>query len=312
MIEEILPRDQQDVGEAALSQTIKDQWLRDGYVVLRGVYDADRIARYNEVVRQERLTVEESKDAYGYGERIGLLHQKYPELLELATGNRVLDVLRFAFGEEPIVFASLNFEKGTEQAAHVDAIFFYPQPAYAMAGCWVALEDIRADAGPLFYVPGSHRWPFSNGEDVAAGRAELAARREAVRQTAESPEQGDVVRDLANTWTSDFVAMQAAKGVEQAPLLPKAGDVVIWHSLLAHGGSARVDPRLSRRSVVFHYIGANSKLYTHEQFFLKNREELKDAPPQSVPLASYKGLRYMKYGHYVSYKDGEAKIHLLG
>ena len=311
-LEEPLPHGTQMERARALPDSLKDQWLRHGYVVLPGVYSAESVAKYNEVVKRERLTVEETKDEYGYGERIGLLHQKYPELLELATGGRVLDLLRFAFGDEPVVFASLNFEKGTEQDAHVDAIFFCPQPAYAMAGCWVALEDVHADAGPLFYVAGSHRWPFSNGEDVVVGRAELARKREALRQTpGGSPEEAEVVKELTITWTSDFLAMQAAQGVKQAQLLPKAGDVVIWHALLAHGGSPRVDKSLSRRSVVFHYIGANSRLYTHEQFFLKNRHELADAPPQTVPLADYRGLRYMKYGHYVSYKDGEAKIHLL-
>jgi hypothetical protein len=63
---------------------------------------------------------------------------------------------------------------------------------------------------------------------------------------------------------------------------------------------------------VFRYIGATSRLHTHQQFFLKNRDELPNEAPQSVAHANYQGLQYMKYGHYVSHKDGREKIHILG
>ncbi len=310
-IENLLPPEKPFAQSVPLPAALKEQWLRDGYVVLPGVYSREQIARYNAIVAQERLTIPESKDEFGYGERIGQLHQKHSALLDLAVGTRILDLLRFAFGDEPTLFASLNFERGTEQKAHIDAIFFYPQPSYSMAGCWIALEDVNPESGPLFYVPGSHRWPFSNGEDVVVGRPELAARREAVRHQPGSPEQGAVVTELANTWTTDFLALQAEKNVAPVSLLPKAGDAVIWHSLLAHGGSPRLNRSLSRKSVVFHYIGAQTKLYTFGQFFLKNRAELAHEPPQAVPLAEYKGLRYMRYGHYVSYNDGKELIHMV-
>ena len=114
--------------------------------------------------------------------------------MDLASDELVLKFLGHAFGDEPVVFDSLNFERSTEQGAHIDAIFFYPQPVYSMAGCWVALEDVHSDAGPLFYVPGGHQWPFSNGEDVVAGRRELAAEREAIRNHSDHPEQADVVK----------------------------------------------------------------------------------------------------------------------
>jgi ectoine hydroxylase-related dioxygenase (phytanoyl-CoA dioxygenase family) len=144
------------------------------------------------------------------------------------------------------------------------------------------------------------------------GRPDLAAKREAARKRPGTPEEAQVVAELGNTWTTDFQALQASKGVEHLTLLPKKGDVVIWHSLLAHGGSRRINRSLSRRSVVFHYIGANSRLYTYQQFFLLNRHELLQAPPQAVPLEKYKGVRYMRYGYYVSYADGKEHVHNVG
>jgi len=177
-------------GSREVPEWAREHWLRDGYVVLPNVYSRERVAEYNRVVARERLSVPEDKDEFGYGERLGQLHQKYPELLDLASDNVVLKFLSYAFGDEPVVFGSLNFERSTEQKAHIDAIFFYPQPIYSMAGCWVALEDVHPDAGPLFYLPGSHRWPFSNGEDVVAGRPELA-------QNARPPASSQIVPNSA-------------------------------------------------------------------------------------------------------------------
>lgn len=31
-----------------------------------------------------------------------------------------------------------------------------------MCGVWLAMEDIAEEAGPVFYVPGSHKWPILN------------------------------------------------------------------------------------------------------------------------------------------------------
>jgi hypothetical protein len=36
---------------------------------------------------------------------------------------------------------------------HADAVHFHAEPALFMCGVWIALEDIRPDAGPLAYVP---------------------------------------------------------------------------------------------------------------------------------------------------------------
>jgi ectoine hydroxylase-related dioxygenase (phytanoyl-CoA dioxygenase family) len=82
----------------------------------------------------------------------------------------------------------------------------------------------------------------------------------------------------------------------------KAGDVVFWHSLLAHGGSRRINPALSRKSAVFHFIGRNTKLYTFEQFMLFDRAALEFQDPQPMDLGSYKGLiEYMRYNHFVTH-----------
>jgi ectoine hydroxylase-related dioxygenase (phytanoyl-CoA dioxygenase family) len=290
----------------------RDAWTRDGFVVLPQVFSPGQLAAYRTVVDQVRTEVDDGKDEHGLGDRIGQLHQRHPELLDLAAAPQVLRFLTWAFGDDPVLFGSLNFERGSQQADHIDAIFFWPEPSYAMAGVWVALEDVDPDAGPLFYVPRSHTWPFLRSQDVVATRPELAARRAAAANLTDA-DRGALSWELYNAWLEDFLTMKARRKGESRPLPIKSGDVVIWHSLLAHGGSARKDPSLSRNSVVFHYIGRRTKLYTFEQFMLLDDSAVADALPQPMSLVDLDGrLSYMRYDYFVTHSDGKQVVHPLG
>lgn len=301
------------LGDNSVSQDLKDQWVSNGFSILRRAYNADQIAAYNAIVAKVRTEVDDGKDENGYGDRIGQLHQKHPELLNLAADERVLSFLKWAFNDDPVIFGSLNFEKGTQQDAHIDAIFFWPEPSYSMCGCWVALEDIHPDSGPLFYVPNSHTWPFYRSQDVAATRPELAAKRAAARDPSFPADQrGTIVGELGNAWTEDFRALETSKKTDRPPISLKAGDVVFWHSLLAHGGSPRINPALSRKSVVFHYIGKKTKLYTFEQFMLYDERKLAEQTPQGMDLGNFAGkLEYMRYPHFVTYPASGQTVHPL-
>jgi ectoine hydroxylase-related dioxygenase (phytanoyl-CoA dioxygenase family) len=95
---------------------------------------------------------------------------------------------------------------------------------------------------------------------------------------------------------------------ERTQLSLKAGDVVFWHSVLAHGGSPRLNRELSRKSAVFHFVGRNTRLYTFDQFMLVDREALAEESPQPMDLLSYEGrVDYMRYDHFVTY-DPEERI----
>lgn len=295
-----------------VSSSLKDSWVNDGFVVLRNIYKENEIQRFNEYVKSIRLVVDDGKDANGFGDRIGQLHQKNEQLLELAKSDEVIKFLTWAFGDEPVVFGSLNFEKGSSQDAHVDAIFFWPEPSYSMAGVWVALEDIHQDSGPLFYLPGSHRWPFIQSETVIEANPGLREARDAAKLKGyPESEKNTLVALLGQKWTDIFKTQEIMQDTAQVPLTINRGDVVIWHSLLAHGGMPIKNPLLSRKSVVFHYIGSNTKLYSFDQFMLNDSFDLKDLPPQPMNLKRYKSLRYMKYSYFVTYGAGGQVIHPL-
>lgn len=72
------------LGSNSTSNDLKRQWLEQGFSILSGAYPAEDIAAYNEIVAKVRPEVETGEDEYGYGDRIGQLHQRHPELLTLA------------------------------------------------------------------------------------------------------------------------------------------------------------------------------------------------------------------------------------
>ena len=293
-----------------IPNNLKLSWVEDGFIVLKSVCSPDQVSKYNSIVEEARASIGNLKDSHGLGDRIGQLHQRNPELLNILSDHRVMDFIKWAFNDDPYVMGSLNFEKGTQQESHVDAIFFWPSPHYSMCGCWIALEDIHEDSGPLFYLPGSHRWPFFRSEDLARvdtdfAKLLLSAKSEHNEQKSES------IGKLGLIWSRNLLNMEKLYGTNRIPVTLKAGDAVIWHSLLAHGGMPVANPTLSRKSVAFHFMGQRSKLYTNEQFFIFSNEDLLNEQPFPIDLAQYGNIPYSSVNHFVSYEEGVQKIHKL-
>lgn len=295
-----------------LGGNLKRQWIKDGFVVIRNVFSQNQILKYNAIVANVRDNVDDGKDAYGFGDRIGQLHQKEPGLMELASSTKLKNFLKWALGDDPVLMGSLQFQKGTQQEAHIDAIFFWPEPSYSMAGVWVALEDIHEDAGPLFYLPGSHRWPFHRSEDVACIRSDLTKLRVAALKDKLTPEErGTLIGEMGNAWTNELQKLEKQYQVPRVPICMKAGDVVVWHSLLAHGGSPRNDVTRSRLSAVFHYFGKRAKLFTSDQFMLFDNAELLRQRPANPEIRQYNGLPFMRFPYFVTYSGGKETLHPL-
>src|ERR1700730_8808305 len=80
--------------EGLLGGNLKGEWIRDGFVVIPNVFTPDQIQRYNAIVSKVRSEVDDGKDEQGFGDRIGQLHQKEPDLLELASSPKIIDFLQ--------------------------------------------------------------------------------------------------------------------------------------------------------------------------------------------------------------------------
>jgi len=161
----------------------------------------------------------------------------------LATHPDILRLLQAAYGRRPFAFQTLSFRRGTEQPLHSDTIHFNTEPAGFMAGVWIALEDIRPEAGPLIYKPGSHRLPVVSMRDVGVnGRPQLA--------------------DYERLYEPRFGALLEASGLPSREVVLPKGQAFAWAANLAHGGSAIADVASTRRSLVVHYFFDGALYYT--------------------------------------------------
>jgi ectoine hydroxylase-related dioxygenase (phytanoyl-CoA dioxygenase family) len=162
----------------------------------------------------------------------------------IAANPDLLALLEKLYGRPAFPFQTLNFPVGTQQGAHSDSVHFSSQPERFMCGIWLAMEDIPAEAGPVFYVPGSHKWPIVSNAMI--GRRGFGSE----ERSAQAP--------YAEAWR----VMRAANRTVEEPFLARKGQALIWCANLLHGGSLQTDPRLTRWSQVTHYYFENCIYYT--------------------------------------------------
>jgi hypothetical protein len=162
----------------------------------------------------------------------------------IAINRSVVALLGKLYGRRPFPFQTLNFPVGTQQQLHSDSIHFSSIPERFMCGVWLAMEDVHADAGPLTYLPGSHRWPIlSNAMIGRRGYGASAA-------SAQAP------------FEAAWQALIEASGTKPEVFLARKGQALIWAANLLHGGTLQRDPSLTRWSQVTHYYFDDCAYYT--------------------------------------------------
>lgn len=284
----------------SVSDELKNAWVSDGLVVLPGLVDAATVDRHVKRVAEIRAQVPNGMDEHGLGDRIGQLHQKVPELIDTVASHRLHDFLRYALDDDPVLFASLNFDRGTQQEVHVDLIYFCTEPLHSMVGVWIALEDIDLGAGPLFYHLGSHEWQFDYFGDA-----------EEDRSVGEGMADKEKIAARAASWLNRLARRVGERGSQPRPMALRKGDAVVWHAKLAHGGMPRQDMSKSRRSVVYHFIGESSRLYSYEDFFTQPRNQLLSGEGLRVPVERHGEIRYQRYPYFVTYDNGREYVHRI-
>jgi hypothetical protein len=166
------------------------------------------------------------------------------DIRAIAANCRIRELLRKLYGRSPFPFQTLNFPVGTQQHLHSDSIHFSSIPERFMCGVWLAFEDVHANAGPLTYLPGSHRWPILS--NLMIGRSSYEDRSAGAQLPFEQ------------AWTS----LVEHSDTPQEVFLARKGQALIWAANLLHGGSPQVDPKLTRWSQVTHYYFEDCIYYT--------------------------------------------------
>lgn len=222
----------------AFSSDIQEQllnYVRYGFIHLEGFFSEKEVQEHNE--RMDQLFAKgEIYTNYG-GTKLMNVHEHDTWISERFFKNQILmDLLHFVFGKKVLPFQTIHFFKGSQQKAHSDSIHMSTYPPGYLVGIWTALEDIGMDQGPLFYYPGSHTWPYVSCEDYVSGNTSWTIGQNSYARYEDYMEK-----------------MISEKKVEPVVFTPKAGDVLIWHANLIHGGMPRTQADASRRSMVGHY-----------------------------------------------------------
>ena len=154
----------------------------------------------------------------------------------------VTKFLRQHFRDEPCACQTLTYPNGSEQRPHQDTIHLTPYPSGFMCGVWIALQDVLPDSGELVVYPGSHLLPRLRAADLGLAKVDADYSSYAVFDEA-------------------VQALLRRNGCKPALYRPKAGEILVWHENLIHGGSSRKKRDLSRKSIVSHYFARGGIAY---------------------------------------------------
>ena len=130
--------------------------------------------------------------------------------------------------------------------AHSDSIHMSTWPEGNLIAVWIALDDIDETNGPVYYYPGTHKWPYVYNEDLNL--------RESAFLLDRNPNQ---------RYEQKVTELLEHSDIKPVEFHAKKGDVLIWHANLLHGGAHHVNKERTRKSMVIHYFAEGVICY-HE------------------------------------------------
>ena len=234
-----------------LTSEQRDQWDRDGFIILRRFCEPGAMPalmeRVNEIARAadcgddvDPCLVMPEKALAAAAEpemrlsKIFKLARQEPLFNAIATDPRLLDLLTDLLGPDVDNFLSQFIYKhpgALGQPWHQDAWYFRMEPA-VQVGAWLAVTAATPDNGPLSVVRGSHLEVVH--EDV---------------EWDERPEAG-----------SFYVEIQGVDTDDETVVLMEPGDLLLFHSRLRHRSTDNESDR-SRAAMVYHFAVAETEGY---------------------------------------------------
>ena len=232
---------------AAAPSGLADDYRRLGYAVLPDLLDGAELdaarAEATAICRGQRGDIDGLQPGADADEEdvlrrylcIHFPHKLSPPVLELARLPSAIEALTAVIGPNVKLVQSMLFIKAAGkpgQAWHQDEAHI-PTRDRSLAAVWIALDDATVDNGCLWVLPGSHR----NGV-IHPVRAHDDARFD------HTPEAHDFGLDR-----EDGVPVELA-----------AGSAIVFSGYLLHRSLPNTRRTGLRRSLVYHYMSAESLL----------------------------------------------------
>lgn len=262
-----------------------------GYTVIPATFSAARcaeaIAGFHAFERANEAIFTANRDARGHYPRIVNLHTALPELAHLFTDNHAtLAVQDLLFGAPTALYTSLFYETGSQQPLHRDTPVFSTRPEYLYFGTTVYLEPAGAENGCLEVMEFGHLMRELDREAMARARYGSM----------------DTLPDMDEAIWNDYQKLVTdtgrGRGLSVRALHVNAGDTVIWHPQLPHGGSPIRDPSRTRFSLVMHVTPEGVPVY-HQKAFFNPNEKLPEVAPWSYKTV--RGRRVADFRHGIGF-----------
>ncbi len=235
----------QNTAFQSFDQNIQDaliDWSEKGFAILPAMFQ-EQADKVNLEIDQ---LLRENKIQFKYGNKLMFALEKSKAVHSIGKNENIIKILSFLLGKKVHLFQSINFIQGSQQKAHSDIMHMTTFPQGFLIAIWVALEDIKAEQGALFYYPGSHKWPYFLNDSFEHGGNSF------------------FLGSNANEKYEEALQLKIkAESCEKEIFEAKKGDVLIWHANLVHGGLPVTLKDSTRKSVVFHYFAEDVICY-HE------------------------------------------------
>jgi phytanoyl-CoA hydroxylase len=242
-----------------------ETFVRDGYLILRNAVPEERIASAEADLDRayrggfpelhfECQGLDPSKPTWqpvvvNVPSKALDIHFFSRPIRELIFSPAISEFLALIFENKALVSQTLGFLRGSAQGGHQDTAYVPYSSALGFAASWIALEDVTAGAGELFYYRGSHRLPdfFYDGKFKSLFEA---GRHNGANEA--GPFSYAPYTDQMNIHERSLETNPARFGLERQVLMAKRGDALIWHADLVHGGQP-ISRKNTRKSIVTHY-----------------------------------------------------------
>jgi phytanoyl-CoA hydroxylase len=234
-----------------------------GYTIIKGALSPaacqDTIEAFHRFEQTNEPIFTPNRDAHGHYPRIVNLHCAMPDLLPLFARNKTwLAVQDALFGAPAALYTSLFYQVGSQQQLHRDTPVFCTRPEYLYFGNTVYLEPSGEENGCLEVLECGHTIPELDREAMA------------VRRFGSLDAIPDLDNDIWIEYQDTVVAKGREMGLQVRHLHAEAGDTLIWHPQLPHGGTPIKDPTRTRYSLVMHTTPVGVPVYHQRAFFNPN------------------------------------------
>jgi phytanoyl-CoA hydroxylase len=237
---------------------LSDEWLaqfdRDGFLVVRKIFDANEVAEIRETFMAmnkdgpveglseiRRRNPDGQVHGYEANDPLALYPRMMhphshpdkpvgPVAMKYMTHAKLQPLLADLFGEEPFACQSMFYFKppgARGQDLHQDNFYLRAKPGTCIAA-WVAIDDADEDNGGIMCVPNT---------------ATLAIA---------CPEKSDSTK----YFTTEHV--EPPPGLKPENVRLKAGDVLFFNGNVIHGSTPNTSRDRFRRSFICHYVPAST------------------------------------------------------